>query len=254
MIFTRRAFVRISLGSVAFAAAPRLLAQGVAVHTVKPEARPAPSGRPFDAHFVDVASTAGLQAPTIYGGVERKQYILETVGCGCRIHRLRQRRLAGYFFASGTPLEGAPPGASNRLYKNNRDGTFTDVTEKAGLRAWDGRPPCAWATIITTDSKTSSVTYWGQNVLYRNNGDGTFTDVTARGRLLTMRTRWGSGCTFIDYNRDGHLDLFVSQLSWISISSTVPKPGRTTNCNWKRRSCKLRAARTAHRVGIPLSQ
>ena len=76
------------------------------------------------------------------------------------------------------------------------------------------------------------VTYWGQNVLYRNNGDGTFTDVTKQAGLLHERTRWGSGCTFVDYDRDGKLDLFVANYLEFSFDS-VPKPGAVGNCNWK---------------------
>jgi hypothetical protein len=135
LTFSRRAFVRLSLGSAAFAATPQLLAQGVAAHTVQPVARAAPSGRPFYAHFVDVASSAGLQAPVIYGGVENKKYILEAVGCGCAFIDYDNDGWMDIFLLSGTRLSGDPPGATNRLYKNNRDGTFTDVTEKAGLNS-----------------------------------------------------------------------------------------------------------------------
>ena len=87
MTFSRRVFGRLILGSTISAATERLLAQGVAIHTAKPLARPAPSGRPFNAHFVDVAASAGLTAPTIYGGVESKKYILEATGglCLCRL-------------------------------------------------------------------------------------------------------------------------------------------------------------------------
>src|SRR5437762_12485614 len=87
MTFTRRTFVRLSLGSAISMTAERLLAQGVSTHTAKPLPRQAPSGRPFNAHFVDVASAAGLHAPVIYGGVESKKYILEATGCGCEIGR-----------------------------------------------------------------------------------------------------------------------------------------------------------------------
>src|SRR2546422_9167230 len=83
MTFTRRTFVRLSLGSAISMTAERLLAQGVSTHTAKPLPRQAPSGRPFNAHLVDVASAAGLHAPVIYGGVESKKYILEATGCGC---------------------------------------------------------------------------------------------------------------------------------------------------------------------------
>jgi hypothetical protein len=75
-------------------------------------------------------------------------------------------------------------------------------------------------------------TYYGQNKLYRNNGDGTFTDVTKAAGLLSEVVRWGAGCTFLDYNRDGHLDIFVSNYLQFD-QARVPKPGANSNCNWK---------------------
>jgi hypothetical protein len=113
----------------------RLFAQGVAQHTAKPMARPAPSGRPFHAHFVDVAAAAGLTAPVIYGGVDSKKYILEATGCGCAFLDYDNDGWMDIFLLSGTRLGENPPDAVPRLYKNNRDGTFTDVTVKAGLQA-----------------------------------------------------------------------------------------------------------------------
>jgi hypothetical protein len=240
LTLTRRDFARLSLGSAVgsvvgsavFAAVPRLLAQGVASHTVKPVARPAPSGRPFDAHFVDVASSAGLHAPVIYGGVESKKYILEATGCGCAFIDYDNDGWIDIFLLSGTRLDGDPPGATNRLYKNNRDGTFTDVTEKSGLKA------VGWASGVCIGDYNNDgfedifCTYFGQNRLYRNNGDGTFTDVTKSAGLWNEQPRWGAGCSFLDYDRDGHLDLFVSNYIRFSFEH-APVPGENVNCNWK---------------------
>ncbi len=232
MTFSRRAFLRFSLGSAAFAATRQLLAQGVSSHTVQPLARPAPSGRPFYAHFVDVASSAGLRAPVIYGGVESKKYILEAVGCGCAFIDYDNDGWMDIFLLSGTRLTGDPPGATNRLYKNNRDGTFTDVTEKAGLNA------VGWASGVCIGDYNNDgfedifCTYFGQNRLYRNNGDGTFTDVTKAAGLWNDQPRWGAGCSFLDYDRDGHLDLFVSNYVRFSFEH-APVPGENVNCNWK---------------------
>ena len=134
MIFGRRRLLQLGIGAAAFSFHPNpLLAQGVSTHTAKPLARPKGSGRPFHAHFVDVAAAAGLRAPIIYGEVAAKKYIVESTGCGCAFIDYDNDGWMDLFVLSGTRLEGAPEGTTNRLYKNNRDGTFTDVTEKAGL-------------------------------------------------------------------------------------------------------------------------
>src|SRR6266436_10170045 len=206
--------------------------QGVSSRGVRALPRGKPSGLPFHARFTDVAKAAGLDAPVIYGGINRKQYILETVGCGAAFIDYDNDGWIDIFILSGTRIEGAPSGATNRLYKNNRDGTFTDVTEKAGLLH------TGWASAVAVGDFNNDgfddlfVTYWGQNVLYRNNGNGTFTDVTEKAGLLRKDKRWGSGCTFVDYDRDGHLDLFVSNYLDFDFQST-PRPGQNSNCNWK---------------------
>jgi hypothetical protein len=206
-------------------------AQGVSTRNVSPTPRGKPSGLPFDAVFTDVAAAAGLRHPVICGESDHKSYILETVGCGAAFIDYDNDGWLDIFLLSGTRLDGAP-GATNRLYKNNRDGTFTDVTEKAGLRR------TGWASAVTVGDYDNDgfddlfVTYWGQNVLYHNNGDGTFTDVTRQAGLLRDRTRWGSGCAFLDYDRDGRLDLFVADYLELDLAS-LPKPGASANCRWK---------------------
>jgi hypothetical protein len=209
------------------------LAQGVTTRNLKPLPRGKPSGIPFLAHFTDVAAQAGLTFPVIYGGLKQKDYIVETVGCGVAFLDFDNDGWLDIFVLCGTRMDAPVADSSNRLYKNNRDGTFTDVTEKAGLLR------IGWASGVTIGDYNNDgfedifVTYYGQNVLYRNNGNGTFTDVTKQaGLLYEGNMRWGSGCTFLDYDRDGHLDLFVANYVDLHLDR-LPKPGANPFCNFK---------------------
>ncbi len=203
--------------------------QGVATRNVRPQPRAKGSGRPFAARFVDVAAEAGLDRPTIYGPVDRKDYIVETVGCGCAFLDYDNDGWMDLLVLSGSRVEGAPEGTSCRLYRNNRDGSFADVTEQAGLLRE------MWASGVTVGDFDNDghedifISAYGQNVLYRNNGDGTFTDVTADAGLIDPETRWGAGCSWVDYDRDGHLDLFVSNYCQFDFDEA---PGAGT-CRWK---------------------
>lgn len=232
MSFGRRRFVQLGAGATLSIPWIKSWGQGVSEHTAKPLPRPKASGRPFDAHFVDVAAAAGLHAPVIYGDPEIKKYIVESTGCGCAFLDYDNDGWMDVFVLSGTRLAGPPEAATNRLYKNNRDGTFTDVTEKAGLHS------VGWACGVCIGDYNNDgfedifCTNFGQNTLYRNNGDGTFTDVTKAAGLLSDQTRFGAGCTFVDYDRDGHLDLFVSNYVRFSFEDAVA-PGANPNCRWK---------------------
>lgn len=182
---------------------------GMSSGVTREQKRTPASGKPY-AHFADVAAQAGLTKPMIYGGEDRIRYIVESMGGGCAFFDYDNDGWMDIFLLGGTRLEGAPAGASNRLYKNNRDGTFTDVTDAAGLK------DTGWACGICVGDYNNDgfedlfCTYYGQNRLYRNNGNGTFTDVTKAAGLADSRRRFGTGCSFLDYDRDGHLDLFVA--------------------------------------------
>ncbi len=206
--------------------------QGVASRNVKAQARGKASGLPFRSRLVDVAKEAGLIHPVIYGEPARKDYILETVGCGCAFIDYDNDGWMDLFVLNGSRFGSVPAGASNRLYKNNRNRTFTDVTEKAGLQR------SFWASSVCTGDFNNDgfedlfITYWGGFVLYRNNGDGTFTDVTRSSGFVPDPKLWYSGASFVDYDRDGHLDLFVATYLEFD-QNKVPKPGTNPNCTWK---------------------
>jgi hypothetical protein len=191
--------------------------------------------------FHDVADGAGLRAPTIYGGVDRKRFIIETNGAGVAWIDLDDDGWVDAVVLGGTRLA---PGArhddpalargesTTRVYRNRRDGTFADVTERSGL----GRT--TWASSICAGDYDNDgavdvhVTAFGTNRLYRNGGDGRFEDRSAAAGLPVTGTRWGSGCSFFDYDRDGDLDLFVANYLAFDLA-TATEPGQGLNCLWK---------------------
>jgi hypothetical protein len=204
-----------------------LLASASALH---PEA-------PSSVTFVDVAKEAGLNVPNVWGGVKHKKYIIEAKGSGLAFFDFDQDGWLDIYLTNGERLPGQEPNPDGKtptqhLFKNNRDGTFTDVTEKAGLAR------TGWGTGVCVGDYDNDgwddlfCTYWGHNVLWHNNGDGTFTDVTKKAALWEDRIRWGSGCTWLDYDRDGFLDLFVCNYIDLDLSK-VPEPGQTGFCQWK---------------------
>jgi hypothetical protein len=168
---------------------------------------------PSPVQFVDVAQQAGLNIPNVWGGIDRKRVIIETKGSGLAFFDYDNDGWLDIYLSpmeAGSTRIGRPGKApTTHLYKNNRDGTFTDVTEKSGL----GRT--GWQTGVCVGDYDNDgwddlfCTFWGHNILFHNNGNGTFTDVTHKAGLVPGKGRWGTGCTFLDYDRDGHLDLFV---------------------------------------------
>jgi hypothetical protein len=179
-------------------------------------------------NFVNVGHSAGLDVKTIFGGEHKNKYLLETTGCGVAFYDYDNDGWLDIFLVNGSRLEGFPSGQepTSHLFKNNRDGTFTDVTAKAGLThtGW-GQGVCV-GDYDNDGFEDLFVTYFGKNILYHNNGDGTFTDVSEKAGVAGTRNRWGTGCAFVDYDRDGHLDLFVANYIDLDLKTApVPESG-----------------------------
>ena len=166
--------------------------------------------------FVNVARESGLNAKTIFGGEHKNKYLLETTGCGVAFYDYDNDGWLDIFLVNGSRLEGFPAGSepTSHLFRNNRDGTFTDVTAKAGVAhsGW-GQGVCVgdydndgWDDLF--------VTYYGKNVLYHNNGDGTFTDATYVSGLGANTQFLGWGTLFVDVD-----DEAGRTCSWPTVTS-----------------------------------
>jgi hypothetical protein len=184
----------------------------------------AASDLPFS--FVNVGRAAGLAAVTVFGGRETNRYLLETTGCGVAMFDYDGDGLQDLFFVNGTTLEGFPKGQEPRphLYRNTGGARFEDVTVAAGLNDQFGWGQGACAGDYDNDGFPDLfVTYYGHNRLFHNTGRGRFEDVTEAAGVADPRTRWGTGCAFIDYDRDGRLDLFVANYIDLDLA-TAPTP------------------------------
>ncbi len=187
------------------------------------------------AQFVDVAREAGLNSPNVWGDPEHKRYIIEAKGSGLAFFDYDNDGWLDIYLTNGTRLDAQWPAGqapTSHLYKNNRDGTFSDVTEKSGLAR------TGWQTGVCVGDYDNDgfddlfCCFWGHNILFHNNGDGTFTDVTKKAGVYNEEIRWGAGCTFLDYNRDGHLDLFVCNYIKLDPAKN-PDPNGPPQCQWK---------------------
>jgi hypothetical protein len=185
--------------------------------------------------FRDVALEAGLTEPNVWGSVDNPQYIVEVKGSGLGFIDFDNDGWIDIYLTNGIRFEekyaeGKAP--HSHLYRNNRNGTYSDVTAKAGV----GRT--GWGTGVAVGDYNNDgwddlfCTSWGHNNLFRNNGDGTFTEVTRQAGLSEERVRWGTGSTFFDYDRDGNLDLFVANFIELDLGK-VARPRTPGGCTWR---------------------
>jgi hypothetical protein len=196
---------------------------------------PASDAHPAPAWFVDVASQAGLRMENVNGGVDTKKYVIETTGSGVAILDYDKDGWPDIFLVNGTTLDEANERRlkpTSHLFHNNHDGTFTDVTRAAGLEftGW-GQGVCV-GDYDNDGFDDLYVTYYGKNRLYHNEGNSTFKEVAISAGVAGDGKAWGAGCAFVDYDRDGKLDLLVSNYVSFDIK-TVPKPGEGLMCVWK---------------------
>jgi enediyne biosynthesis protein E4 len=185
--------------------------------------------------FIDVAEQSGLTIPNVWGGVEHKRVIIETKGSGIAFFDYDNDGWLDIYLTNGSRLDAHWPAGrapTTHLYKNNRDGTFSDVSERSGIAR------SGWQTGVCIGDYDNDgwddiyCTFWGRNILFHNNGNGTFTDVTKKVGLEQAHGRWGTGCSFLDYDRDGHLDLFVC--NFVKLDPDVPIDLNTVQfCQWK---------------------
>jgi hypothetical protein len=230
---TRRSFLRLAGSGLLVQAGLQLgvprIAAASGLHAPTTEAV-----RPLGYTIQDVAQESGLDFLQVCGGDQSKKYIIETTGSGVAFIDYDNDGWLDIFLVNGSSLEpavqGDPP--CNKLFHNNRDGTFTDVTAKAGLvRSGWGQGVCV-GDYDNDGFDDIFVTYWGADVLYHNNGDGTFSEVGLHANVAGDPSRWSTGCAFIDYDRDGKLDLFVTHYVNFSWKNAID-PGTNPYCMFR---------------------
>jgi hypothetical protein len=185
--------------------------------------------------FHDIARQAGLTAVNVYGSDSQKEFIIETTGNGAIIFDYDDDGWPDIFLPTGSTVGGpreANAAPTNHLYHNQRDGTFLETSVQAGLdRSGWAQGGCV-GDYDNDGHLDLLVTSWGQNQLFHNNGDGTFSDFTDKAGLKTQKAEWSTGCSFVDYDRDGKADLLISRYVDFSFDS-VPGKGQGKWCKWK---------------------
>lgn len=182
--------------------------------------------------FADVSETWSLRPEVIFGAVESKQFVLESTGTGAVIFDYDNDGRNDLLVLQGSRLDaGAAAIPSLLLFRNEGPGKFRDVAKEAGLDV-SGWAQAACAGDIDNNGLTDlAVTYYGVSRLFLNE-KGRFVDHTIAAGLPDSGIRWGAGCAFTDYDRDGFLDLFLANYIDFDLKR-APKPGSLPECIWK---------------------
>jgi hypothetical protein len=192
----------------------------------------------------DVTQKAGIRFQHFYD--PEKKYIVESMSGGVLLLDYDRDGWLDIYFTNAPSVAGALKGEKARgaLYHNNHDGTFTDVTDKAGIATPGYANGGAVGDYNNDGWPDIYITSLGGNVLYRNNGDGTFTDVTAKAGVA--EGRYSAGATFGDYDNDGYVDLFVSNYVDFKLND-LPGFGQVPTCKYRGRDvqCGPRGLRGA---------
>lgn len=196
---------------------------------------------PEPGNFVDVTQRCGLHflhraSPTA------KKYLPETMGAGVAVFDYDNDGLLDLYFVNGAPIADPTPSGTipqktgpeywNRLYRQKKDGSFEDVTERAGVAGTGYGMGVAAGDYDNDGYEDLFVTQYGHNILYHNNGDGTFTDVTAEAGVAG--SGWSTSAVWVDYDNDGKLDLVVLRyLTWdfSDIWCGEREPGHRAYCH-----------------------
>ena len=173
--------------------------------------------------FASITKEVGIHFKH-YDGGSGQRYFIEPLGGGAAFLDYNNDGFQDIYFVNGADLPPPPKGQSggnepprNALYRNNGDGTFTDVAETAGIADTGYGMGCAVGDYDNDGFPDLYVTNFGANVFFHNNGDGTFTDVTTQ--TGTGDARWGTSCAFVDYDNDRFLDLYVTNYVKYTIES-----------------------------------
>jgi len=166
--------------------------------------------------FTDITEEAGVDFEYV-NGLSGEYHYPEIMGAGTALFDYDGDGFLDIYFVNGNHLVEEPsPEITNRLYRNNGDGTFTDVTKEAGVGDSSFGQGCCVGDYDNDGDPDLYVSNFGANVLYRNNGDGTFTNVAKRAGVDDPA--WGQTCSFLDYDRDGRLDLYVQNYLTYSLA------------------------------------